>query len=99
MSNAILTPNSQASNSQIFNDQELSYKNISWCPTTVEHPFDKNVLNSCNNDDWVYLVGMEEDFLDEQALLLCPHSEEEWITWLPSYGETVIHIKNMCRIP
>jgi hypothetical protein len=73
-------------------------QNIRWCPVTVEHPFDKNISLSTNND-WVQLVGMDDNCLDEQALLLCPYSEVEWVTWLPSQGETILHIDNMCRIP
>lgn len=75
-----------------------SYNNIRWCKTTVEHPFDKNSSSSTIND-WVQLVGMDDDCLDEQALLLCPYSEVEWVTWLPSQGEKILHIDNMCRIP
>ncbi len=90
MSNVVLETNSQV----------LSYKNIRWCPVTVEHPFDKNVSPSYNNDDWVNLVGMDDDCLDEdeQALLLCPYSDVEWVTWLPSQGEKILHIDQMCRI-
>ncbi len=76
--------------------QVYSYENIRWCSVTVEHPFDKFSTNIC--DDWVELVGMKDDCLDKEALLLCPYSDVEWVAWFPSEGEKIIHVDNMCRI-
>jgi hypothetical protein len=78
--------------------QVYSYENIRWCSVTVEHPFDKNIsTNVC--DDWVELVNMNDDSLDQEALLLCPYSDVEWVAWFPSEGKRIIHVDNMCRIP
>lgn len=81
------------------NSSTLNYQNIQWCPLTVDHPFDQNSAKSSHtNNDWVYLIGMEDDCLDQQVLLLCQHSEVEWVTWLPSEGEKIIHINQLCRV-
>jgi hypothetical protein len=89
MSNTILENNSLT----------LSYQNIPWCAITVEHPFDQKVSSPHINNDWVNLVESDPDCLDQQGLLLCPYSEVEWVIWLPSHGEKVIHINQLCRLP
>jgi len=81
------------------NISTLNYQNIRYCAVTVEHPFDQNISSNHTNNDWVNLIGIDDDLLDQQALLLCPYSEVEWLTWLPSYGEKIIHIDQLCRIP
>ncbi len=40
---------------------------------------------------WVHLVIPPDSFSYEQALLLTQTSSDEWIVWIPDYGETTLH--------
>lgn len=40
---------------------------------------------------WVQLVELPSDFSHDEALLLCQLSADEWVAWVPQYGETVLH--------
>ena len=55
---------------------------------TVEHPFDTHFIPAQPDSDWVKLVDTTQD---EYALLQCPYSETEWVVWLPSSGEAILH--------
>lgn len=68
---------------------------IHFCPNTVEHPFDTNFAPAQPNSDWVRVADAVEE---EYALLLCPYSEHEWLVWLPSLGEAVLHHDQLCRL-
>ncbi len=41
---------------------------------------------------WVQLVAPLSDYSHSQAMLLCRHSEDEWVAWIPDYGEAILHI-------
>ncbi|BAW96719.1 hypothetical protein NIES970_16580 [[Synechococcus] sp. NIES-970] len=73
----------------------LDVSAIRYCAITAEHPFDTNFAPAQANSDWVKLVETEDD---EYALLLCSYSQEEWVVWLPSQGETILHQEKMCRL-
>jgi hypothetical protein len=40
---------------------------------------------------WVQLQEPPSPYSHDEALLLCRHSETEWIVWIPEYGEMVLH--------
>lgn len=40
---------------------------------------------------WVWLATLPNPYSHDQALLLCRHSDDEWIAWIPDHGETVLH--------
>jgi hypothetical protein len=40
---------------------------------------------------WVQLREPPAPYSHDEALLLCQHSETEWIVWIPEYGEMVLH--------
>ncbi len=42
---------------------------------------------------WVKLLQLPNPFSFEEALLLCPVSEDEWLVWIPDHGEAVLHNK------
>ncbi|MDZ7962261.1 MAG: hypothetical protein RMY34_31090 [Aulosira sp. DedQUE10] len=42
---------------------------------------------------WVKLLQLPNTYSFEEALLLCPVSEDEWIAWIPDHGEAVLHIR------
>ena len=62
-------------------------------PKTVEHPFDTDFLPAQPDSDWAKLAHVEDE---EYALLLCTYSDEEWLVWLPSRGETVLNNNQLC---
>lgn len=41
---------------------------------------------------WVQLITPPSAYSQDQALLLCRHSEDEWVVWIPNYGEMVLHV-------
>ncbi|OKH19525.1 hypothetical protein [[Limnothrix rosea] IAM M-220] len=73
--------------------QTTSKADFRFCSDTVEHPFDTTFIPAQPNSDWVKLTDTEEEY----ALLLCPYSDTEWLVWLPSHGEAVLHRDQMCR--
>ena len=40
---------------------------------------------------WVQLRELPSSYSHDEALLLCQHSESEWIVWIPDYGEMILH--------
>jgi hypothetical protein len=41
---------------------------------------------------WVQLVVLPDSFSYDQALLLHRQSEDEWLAWVPDYGEVTLHV-------
>lgn len=40
---------------------------------------------------WVQLHELPSPYSYDQALLLCQHSDTEWIVWVPEHGEMLLH--------
>ena len=40
---------------------------------------------------WVQLRERPSPYSHDEALLLCQHSETEWVVWIPQHGEMVLH--------
>jgi hypothetical protein len=40
---------------------------------------------------WVKLQEPPSPYSHDEALLLCQHSDTEWIVWIPEYGEMLLH--------
>ena len=40
---------------------------------------------------WVQLRERPTPYSHDEALLLCKHSDTEWIVWIPEHGEMVLH--------
>ena len=40
---------------------------------------------------WVKLRERPNPYSHDEALLLCQHSDTEWIVWIPEHGEMVLH--------
>lgn len=49
-------------------------------------------LPSQLSNQWVQLISPPDAFSYEQALLLVKQSEDEWLAWVPDYGEVTLHI-------
>ena len=45
-----------------------------------------------NIDQWVSLHEAPSDYSHDEALLLCELQPGEWVSWVPGYGEIVIHL-------
>ncbi|NJO44071.1 MAG: hypothetical protein HC769_34755 [Cyanobacteria bacterium CRU_2_1] len=41
---------------------------------------------------WVRLAVLPNPYSHNQALLICPHSDDEWLAWIPDHGEVVLHL-------
>jgi hypothetical protein len=57
-------------------------------------------LNPCQLDyqasTWVHLLELPNPFSHDEALLLCQHSENEWIAWIPDHGEALLNVRQFC---
>jgi hypothetical protein len=47
---------------------------------------------------WVKLSQVPSSFSFDEALLLCQCSQEEWIAWIPDYGEIVLHNSHIAAV-
>ena len=52
----------------------------------------------CQSSTWVKLREQPSPYRPDEALLLCQHSDSEWIAWVPDYGEIVIHRRQFIEI-
>lgn len=43
------------------------------------------------NAIWVRLIALPDPFSYDQALLLSQQSNDEWLAWIPDYGEIMLH--------
>jgi len=39
---------------------------------------------------WVKLLSLPTTYCSEEALLICQQSEQEWLAWIPDYGEILL---------
>lgn len=49
-------------------------------------------LQERSANDWVHLVVLPSAFSYDQALLITRLSEDEWLAWVPDYGEVTLHV-------
>lgn len=49
-------------------------------------------------DTWVQLLELPSTYSFDEALLLCQLSENEWVAWIPNYGETVLKTRQFCHL-
>lgn len=49
-------------------------------------------LQGTSANQWVQLIAPPEPMAYEQALLLCRQSDDEWLAWIPDYGEITLHV-------
>jgi hypothetical protein len=69
---------------------------IQWCwvPSDRSENLAKEQL--VNSNTWVRLLDPPTPFCDEEALILCQHSDSEWVSWIPGYGEAILHSSQFC---
>lgn len=46
---------------------------------------------------WVRLFNPPTAFSFDEAWLLCQCSDEEWLAWIPDYGEILLHTDEFCH--
>ncbi len=56
------------------------------CPVNKEYP----------TSTWVHLLELPSPYSYDEALLICKHSEDEWLTWIPDHGEAVLYTSQFC---
>ncbi|WP_026735348.1 hypothetical protein [Fischerella sp. PCC 9605] len=47
---------------------------------------------------WVKLLELPNPYSFDEALLLCPISENEWVAWIPDHGEALLHTRQFRKI-
>lgn len=47
---------------------------------------------------WVQLRERPSPYSHDEALLLCQHSDTEWIVWIPDHGEIVLHRSQIGKV-
>jgi len=40
---------------------------------------------------WVKLLQPLSEYCHDEALLLCPASEDQWSVWIPDHGEAILN--------
>jgi hypothetical protein len=63
------------------------------------HTYSADSWSSSNGHEpstWVHLLESPSPFAYEEAFLLCQKSEDEWIAWIPDFGEIVLKIGEFC---
>ena len=49
-------------------------------------------------DTWVQLLELPSEYSFAEALLLCQHSPDEWVAWIPDHGEAVLKESQFCAV-
>ncbi|MBE9171327.1 hypothetical protein IQ238_28810 [Pleurocapsales cyanobacterium LEGE 06147] len=77
----------------VLNEQE-TVPQWCWVPSQQSQilPREQPIYSST----WVRLLEPPTPFCDEEALILCQHSDSEWVAWIPDYGETILHNSQFC---
>ncbi len=44
---------------------------------------------------WVKLLELPNPMSFDEALLLCPVSQDEWLAWIPDHGEAILNIRQL----
>jgi hypothetical protein len=57
-------------------------------------PSQENVISppSFTPSTWVKLRELPSPFSADEALLLCQYSENQWLAWVPEYGEILLDV-------
>ncbi len=81
-----------------FNSNKLNIpsqplrKNLNWGSKS----YFKSSPPEFQANTWVHLLELPSDFSSDEALLLCQISDDEWVTWIPEYGEAVLTTRQFC---
>jgi len=77
----------------VLNKQE---EVLQWCWVPSDRSQNLAGEQSIYSHTWVRLLELPNPFCNEEALILCQHSDSEWVAWIPDYGETILHPSQFC---
>lgn len=66
-----------------FSKSKTSLPSPNWSTKTLVEPLQAAT--------WVKLQELPNAYSHDEALLLCQHSDTEWIVWIPDHGEMILH--------
>ncbi len=75
-------------------DRSQSYG--TWCSVPLDRSLSLTVQPRLTSQTWVRLLTLLNPFSHDEALLLCQHSESEWVAWIPDHGEAILSIYSFC---
>ena len=78
---------------------ERQQSDVQWCSVPLNWSKDSEINPQPMPNTWVRLLELLNPFCHGEALLLCQHSESEWVAWVPDHGEAIIHISQFCFNP
>lgn len=83
------------------NNQIQANTNLQWCWLPANFSKSTDVILSSLENTWAKILNPQELSVEdeEEALLLCSYSDSEWVTWIPSRGETILHVNQFCVTP
>ena len=83
------------------NRKNIAGTNVQWCWLPSNFGKATDVTLSSLENTWAKILNPQELSLDdeEEVLLLCAASESEWVTWIPSRGETILNVNQFCVSP
>lgn len=68
---------------------------LQWC--SIESRLSRDTAIGLHlPDTWVKLLELPNPFSHYEALILCPHSESEWVAWIPDHGEAILNNSQFC---
>lgn len=74
----------------------LNYCEIASRPQTLNWSSHLKQAASYQASTWVQLKELPSSFSHDEALLLCEHSADKWVAWIPGHGEAVLHTSQFC---
>jgi hypothetical protein len=48
--------------------------------------------------DWVSLNVLPSEYAHDMALLLCEAAEDQWLAWIPDFGEIELCLRQLCPL-
>jgi len=80
---------------------QVKYYQPNFCILPVGQSVDwSNKANSTSFEfeanTWVQLLKLPNDYSHDEALLLCKLTADEWVAWIPGYGEAVLNVRDFC---
>jgi hypothetical protein len=67
-----------------------------WCFVPLNSSQNLTKEKSIPANTWARLLELPNSFCDEEALILCQHSDSEWVAWIPDYGEAILDASQFC---
>lgn len=69
---------------------------VQWCWVSLDQIQETKAIPQPEANTWVQLLELLNPYCHDEALLLCPISDREWVAWIPDHGEAVINIEQFC---